>query len=543
MAQLSVVHIENNGGGVDAHERPDKIGPSYMTDESRNVRLDGMRYGPRKGYISFANEKTGGSKVHQVSVYDRNLAADDRLIMFYNNKIWSIEPESESTWTEISQSYITDGTNINTVSFGDWLFVFNGVDRPIRVAGSTASQPFTKPDSLTAANFVPAFGEIYNGSLFVAGVPTAPNTVFISKVSTSASQEDVYDFSGSLNTYGSSNELLFKSRVTAIKKLSDALVIFTIDEAYYVPGIREFGSSVTFNIQPIGGSQGAVSHKSTSVVENDIYYLTPQKEIRSIRRGFSDTLSMITTPLSEIIQDFLDESISQSYISNSFSVYNPIEKEYHLVYTKDGDSSNTMRIVADISKLDQSGVPMFMIDDNTPFASGVVYNGTTYCGSSAIGQLYKVNVGTADDDDANIVAKRVSKSYNGSNPITLKKFKGLRLYGEMTTNSSEKVEVYVDDKLVKESSITSSDIPSATNAGGGIGTQSIADFQVGDETESDYAGTSRRFSFRKDIPIRARGYELKYIVTSDGKTNDYLMGDAEYSMIPTSRLTHPIIEK
>lgn len=543
MAKLNVVPIESNGDGINTYYKPDKIKPSEMTGSSRNIRTDADTFGPRKGYTSFGDEKTSGDKVNQMAVYTRKLATNDRLIMFYNNKVWKIDPDTESTWTEISQSLITDSSNINTASFDDWLFVFNGVDKPIRIADTTVTQPFTQPASVSLANFVPSFGEVYNGSLFVAGVPTAPNTVFISKASTSATPEDVYDFSGSLTSYGDANELLFPSRVTAIKKLSTALVIFTIDEAFYIPGLREFSSTVTFDVQPIGGSSGAVSQRATTVVENDVYYLTPQREIRSIRRGFSDTLSMITTPLSVRIQRFLDNNMSLDQINQAYSLYNPIEKEYHLTFTATGNASNTLRVVGDINSVGQDGVPVWTIDDNCPFSSGVVYKGTTYGGSSAIGQAYKLNIGTADDDDANIESLRVTKDFTANNPLTVKNFRMVEVFGEMTTNTSITATIYIDDQNIGEFVIDSNDIPSGVDAGGGIGTQSIGDFSVGDEVDDDFSSTDERFEFRKRMPIRQTGYKMRIEFSTDGTSNDYRIRHMQYGFIARGKLFNSVIEK
>lgn len=545
MARLQTVPIPYNGDGVNTYNRPDKIQASEMRSTSRNIRLDAEMFRPRKGYTAFADEQSGNVLVDHIAYYKRKLAANDRLMMFTNNVAYSIDPTSASTWTAITSgaSNLTDTTNVETVNFGDWLFVFNGVDTPLRIEGTTINDDFTKPDSLSSATFLPAFGEAYNGSLFVAGVPTAPNNVYISKASTAANPEYVYNFSGAATSYGDADVLSFPSRVTAIRKLSTALVVFTVDGAWYIPGLKEFGSSIVFEVQPIAGAEGAVSQKSTVVVENDIYYLTPQKEIRSIRRGFSEDIFLNTTPLSIRIQKFLDEEMDQDQLSKAFGIYNSIEKEYHLYFTQTDSAVNTLRIVGDITKIGQDGVPQWMIDDACPFSSGVVYKGKTYCGSAAKGQVYQVNNGFADDDESNILATRVSKDFDASNPLALKNYRLVEVFGEMTTTTSAAVSVYVDDNLYGTFTINSADIPDATNTVGGIGTESIGDFPIGEEAEESFDEESQRFEFIKRMPVRALGRKMRIEFTTDGVNQDYRIRHMQYHFIARGKLFNSVVEK
>lgn len=545
MARLQTVPIPYNGDGVNTYNRPDKIQASEMRSTSRNIRLDAEMFRPRKGYTAFADEQSGNVLVDHIAYYKRKLVANDRLMMFTNNVAYSIDPTSASTWTALTSgaSNLTDTTNVETVNFGDWLFVFNGVDTPLRIEGTSINDDFTKPDSLSAAAFLPAFGEAYNGSLFVAGVPTAPNNVYISKASTAANPEYVYNFSGAATSYGDADVLSFPSRVTALRKLSTALVVFTVDGAWYIPGLKEFGSSIVFEVQPIAGAEGAVSQKSTVVVENDIYYLTPQKEIRSIRRGFSEDIFLNTTPLSIRIQKFLDEEMDQDQLSKAFGIYNSIEKEYHLYFTQTDSAVNTLRIVGDITKIGQDGVPQWMIDDACPFSSGVVYKGKTYCGSAAKGQVYQVNNGFADDDESNILATRVSKDFDASNPLALKNYRLVEVFGEMTTTTSIAVSVYVDDNLYGTFTINSADIPDATNTIGGIGTESIGDFPIGEEAEESFDEESARFEFIKRMPVRALGRKMRIEFTTDGVNQDYRIRHMQYHFIARGKLFNSVVEK
>tara|TARA_Y100000310_G_scaffold88896_1_gene85984 strand:- start:8083 stop:9705 length:1623 start_codon:yes stop_codon:yes gene_type:complete len=538
---LQVVEIPNVGGGVNDYVTAENIMPSEARDTSRNIRGQADAYLPRGGYTTFADVLTGGGVV-AFGAYLRNLETNDRLAMVQDDNLFTIDPSSATSWTNAYTFTGGTQTEMDLVAYRDWLFMFNGVDKPFRVEGGTVTQDFTAPASVSTANFLPAFGDVYGSSLFVSGVPQAPNTIFISKASSSATPEDVYDFSGALSSFGNANEILLQSRVTAIRKLSTAVCIFTVDGAIYVPGLKEFGSSVTFDVQPIGGASGAVSQKSTVVVENDIYYLTPQKEIKSIKRGFSDTLSVITTPMSTRIQKFLTEEIDDD-LSSAFAYYDQTNKLYKLHLKAKGGTENSITIVGDVNELDEQGVPSWFIDDSRPFTAGIYYKGKPYVGSAQIGQAYSDEDGFADDDDAAVITKRVSKNFTANNPTTTKNFREVVIFGEMTTSTVITATIYVDDISVCEVEINADDLPSqGTLEGGGIGTEEIGSFEIGSEGEGA-ANTTTRFEFVKRIPIRQTGKKIRIETSTDGNANNYSISHQQYAFLAKTYLYNPVIEK
>lgn len=543
-AQLQMVQVDDLGGGVNDFNRPDKINPNEMISTSYNVRGDAEFCTLRNGYATRFDTLTGSTAgVKLLTPYLRNAATNDRLICVYNTKIYRALPGTDTTWSEITTALLTSQASVTACGYYDWLFLFNGVDKPIRIEGTTVSQPFTKPDSISsAADFCPAFGDVYNGSLVVSGVPSRPNVVYVSKSSTSASEALVYDFSGTLSgDVNDANEFLLDSRVTSIRKLSSALVIFTVDGAIYVPGVKEFSTAVLFERQPIGGAQGAVSHNSTCVVENDIFYLTPNKEIRSIRRGFADNLSMLTIPLSINIQRYLTDVIDDD-LSTAFAYYNNKEHKYYLYLRKKGLTMNTVRIVGDLDRVDDNGVPAWFIDEDVPFQAGCVYKGTNYTGSTVLGQVYEDGVGLADDDTAAIESLRVSKDFTANNPTALKMYKVVNVFGEITQSTEKYVDVYVDDRLVKTVLVSSSDIQNGGTTGG-IGTQAVGNFSIGNEAEDETPFITDYYEYTKRIPIRARGKKLRIDVRTDGVNNSYRLRMVEYGFLPISRLQAPANEK
>lgn len=540
MSKSYTVQIPQLGGGINCYVGPEMIGVDEAQRGSRNTRSIGTGFRSRNGYTTYADTLTGGDRIAAFGNYTRNLAANDRLVMAYNNNLYDIDTTSESSWSLITDSFFTDDTNVDMVAFRDWLFIFNGVDKPIRLADTTTSQPIIAPASVSTANFTPAFGDTGQNSLFVGGVPTAPNVCFVSKASTDANPEYVYDFSGTLTSFGDAQALSFPSRVTAIRKLSDAVVIFTESQAFYCKGLTSLGSTVLLNVQPIAGSSGAVSQKSTCVVENDIYYLTPNKEIKSLKRGFSDQTSIIVTPLSVKIQNILNEEIDNN-LTDSFAYYDQANKLYKIYFRAKDAGLNTIRVVGDINKLDAGGVPAWGIDDAVPFSCGIYYKGQAYTGSTVIGQVYKDEDGLADDDDVGIVTRRLTKEFNSGNPTTVKRFKEVVVFGDMTVASTGTIVVYVDGIEAARKTLDYNDIPSASvGTDGGIATDVISEFTLGEEGQEV---SSTYFEFIKRIPFRQTGRRIRIEFLTDGINNDIRPRNGNYSFIALSPTFNPIIEK
>lgn len=543
---LQTIPVRDLGGGVNDFNLPSNIDPSEMQNTSRNVRGMAEYCVQRPGYVTFADLLTGNTTgIRWLAPYFADADVDDRLFMVYGTTMYLVDPTVGVAWTAITDSNFTNGDNVTTETWGGWLFVFNGVDQAQKIAGTTATQPFVKPDSLSASSdFTPAFGKVYTGSLFVSGVAAAPNVVYTSKASTSATQEDVYDFSGAIATAAEdANELLFNNRVTAIQNMSTACVIFLVDGAWYVPGIKDLaGGGYDYERQPIGGAYGAVSQKATCVVNNDIYYITPNKQIRSVRRDISNNQqSMITFPLSKKIQKFLDEEIDDD-LSSAFCYFNPQRREVYFHFRLKGDVNNFIRITGNMDRIDAEGCPAWYIDDNMPMNCGCVMNGKAYNGSAVQGQVFEDGVGNADDDDSAIVSKRVSKEFIVNDNTLLKNWKGVHLWGNISQSTSKLISVYCDDVLVDQETITITANP-ANSQIGGIGTEEVGNFEIGDEEEDTTPNQTDLFEYFKRIPLRKRAKKIVVVSESDGTNNEYQDQGFNIFLMPQPSFQYPVSER
>ncbi len=533
MARQVTVTIDNLGGGVDDNLRPNEISPSKSPTTARNIRLDGNSKRPREGYTTYADTLTSGTKIQGMAGYRRSLKANDRLVIAYKSTLYDIDVDNETSWSELTTT-LTSDSRTEFMNYRDWLLVMNGVDEMGRLEGTSYSEPATKPASLGAGEFLPAFGAVFQNASWVSGVPTAPNTVFISKPALTDAPEDVYDFSGAIGG-GAAEESLMPTRCTAIRLMSTIIVAFTTDEAYYTDGFKDLGSSIVPNTQPVGGASGAVSQSTTVTVENDIFYLTPQKEIKSIRRGLDQSLLAQVNPISDDIKNFLVKNLDDDQ-SGGFSYYDQANKLVKFFLKSEGSSFNNIRIVGDIKKIDQNGVPQWLIDDAMVFNAGTFYNSKAYIGSSVIGQVYEDEVGLADDDNVNIITGFPTKDFTANNPTVEKRFKTVRIFGLITEATELEVKILVDCCEVQTITINSDDITSSEQ--GGVAAQTIGEYAVADD---DIVGDQLQ-EFVKKIPIRRSGKKIRIEFSTDGINNDYRVSYLEYSFIALNRLLNKASE-
>lgn len=547
MARSYTKYIQVLGGGCNDYTTSELIADDEMQTSSRNIRTDANGSRLRNGYTTLLGTALTGSLsgIRAIGAYLRNVVANDRLVFIYNKKLYKIDPLTETSPTEIVQAVITSDTNIKFLTMWDNLFILNGVDKPIRVANTTVTQDFTPPDDLTAATFLPEFGEIVDNSMWVAGVPSKPNVLYVSRASTAANPEYLYDFSGAFSGYGDAIATPFPSKITAIRKIPSGIFVFCEDSVHYTPGFQDFSGSLALPFSTVNGASGCVSDKACVSVINDIYYYTPQKEIRSIQRSQSNALNIGTLPISLKIQRFLQNNISNT-ITDIFGVYNDTISLYKLYFTLSGQTKNSMCVVGDTNKIDNQGAPAWGFDDNMSFRCGFLYKGQMYLGSHTIGQIYKDEIGLADDDSVNIHGKLVSKEYMPRGVAEYNKFIGVRIIGECTNSTVGSTTIYIDNNSAVTGRISNNNwvVTNPTEIGA-VGDESIGDFVIGDGTESDSDGITidQKFEFIKYIPFRKSGRKIRIETETDGINNDLIIKAYELIYMPRTGRFRPIAEK
>jgi len=400
-------------------------------------------------------------------------------------------------------------------------------------------EPATKPDSISqSSDFTPLFGDLYLNSMITGGVPTAPNTFFISKPATSASPSDIYDFSGAVSG-GGADEILAKNRATAVKELSGFAVLFTIKGALLMKGFKDYNSTAVPNVEPIKGADGCVNQKSAVVVGNDCFYLTPNKEIRSVRKAFAETVTAEIANISRKINPTLQALIDDSFAADSNGYYDRKNQLVKFHVREVGSSFPNICITGYLNEADEEGNPKWLIDDGKAFGDGTFWENKSITSSAVRGRLYEDETGLADEDNAPIPTVWDTKNFNGNAPTIRKRYRNINVYGFIAATTALTIKVFVDDDEKSSVTVDSNDVGSAEL--GGIATEPVGEYSVGDD---DVIGEAQELlEFVKRIPIRVTGKKLKLRFETDQINTDYIISDIDYDAIILGKQNVPIGEK
>ena len=402
-------------------------------------------------------------------------------------------------------------------------------------------EPATKPDSITAsADFTPLFGALFLNSMIVGGVPNARNSFFISNAALTDAPEDVYDFSGAIGA-GNADEVLMQSRGTAVVEMSGFAVMFTVNSAAIITGFKDLGTKVVPDVQPIKGADGCANERCAVVVGNDVYYMSPKKEIRTIKKGFDETLSAITNPASRKIDNTISNIIDESFADDAHGVYDRKNKLIKFHVRSVGSLFPDLVIVGDLSELDENGDPKWMFDNGKGYVDSAFFKNKSFALSTAIGQLFQDEIGLADYNNVPIPVNWNTKNFNGGAPTVRKRYRNVNIYGFISVSTFLTAIIFADDMEVARVIIDENDILTSGTNQGGVGIQGVGEFAVGDD---EVIGTvSELNEFVKRIPFRSTGRKIRIEFDSDQINTNYLISAANYDVIPLGKQNTPIAEK
>jgi len=264
--------------------------------------------------------------------------------------------------------------------------------------------------------------------LWVIGDYDAPNSVIASRASTASNPLNIEDWQN-----GVLLELIGKGgKCAAIRVLNNELFIWKQDSVWYnTPDRIAAGESSFIELSRTGGT---ISQKTTVVVENDVWFLTPELEIRSL--GLERQLG--NNPRTRELS---------SVISRSMALLDPDQSNASLSYnkrivkvqlrTKDAPTNN-FTIVFDY---DTGG---FSIDKGPSVEKSVVWDGDlVYTEDSSVGQAYK--------DDSGYTANGISYTFDVKTPFlddgrpdTSKRARYIYFRGQQSFEQEIKVRLYRD---------------------------------------------------------------------------------------------------
>jgi len=605
MAQTQRADIENFGGGTNSEKLSHEIQPSESPTNARNMRIFGNSKGPRPGYTTFTsslgNQESEGIfgwdresgdndrliTLHDEKVYLTDVDAETRgtgietsvtgdfKTNFTQYKDWAFAfngtdeigriAEQPVTFTAVFTGGETSGTLTGIWAFetGSYDVIFsNGDERVVTLTnGATTAtwtpglsgaatvdattiaydEPATKPDSITnASDFTPSFGTTFLNSMIVGGVGIARNSFFISQAALTDAPEDVFNFSGAIGA-GNADEVLMQSRGTAVEEMSGFAVMWTVNSASIITGFKDLGTKVVPDVQPIKGADGCANARCAVVVGNDVFYLTPKREIRTIRKGFDESLSAITNPVSRKIDNTLSNIVDESFAEDAHGVYDRKKKLVKFHVRSTGSLFPDLVIVGDLEELDENGNPKWTFDDGKGYVDSAFFKNKAFALSTAIGQLFEDEVGLADYNNVPIPVNWDTKNFNGGVPTVRKRYRNVNIYGFISTSTSLTAIILVDDIEVARVIIDENDVLTNDSNQGGVAIQGVGEFAVADD---DVVGVVTELEeFVKRIPFRTTGRKIKIEFDSDQINTNYLISAANYDAIALGKQNVPIAEK
>ncbi len=239
--------------------------------------------------------------------------------------------------------------------------------------------------------------EVYHDSIFIAGDPSNPSTLYFSG-GFDAINNFTADAGGGTITVGQNDG----QKITGIKVFKNALVVFKEDSIYQF----SFGSTGAPSLQLINGAVGCISPRSIVTVENDIFFMS-RRGVFTIGNepGFAfDVLR--TNELSSRVRSDI-KGIDGAYIQNVAAVYTSDSNKNLVIfsYTPSGSTTNSKALIYDRERLgwyrwtniqanswvkwiDSSSVTHYLYGDDASGYVKEILTGSNDFGSAIHGYFY-----------------------------------------------------------------------------------------------------------------------------------------------------------
>lgn len=400
--------------------------PTDQVYECRNARFSDYTISSKRGWQELSDELTGGTKFMGLYEYPyfSSGTTTKRLIALYNNTFRQYDPGT-STWTSIATVWpsVVDADTQGIV-YNNVLYFVNPMSANVDGIGKLSNTTFSVVASSPRGIAIESWVE----RLWVIGDYDAPNAVIASRAATAAVPLNIEDW-----TTGTILELLGKGgRCTAIRVLNNELFIWKEDGIWYnTPDRVAVGTTQFIELSRTGG---AVNQKSTIVVENDVWFLTPNLEVRSLGRERSLGDNPRTRELSSIIRRTM--KILDTDQSNAVASY--FNRIYKLSLRTIDSPSNNITIIFDY---DTGG---WSVDRGQSIDLATVWdNQLVYTEDSLVGQAYLDESGYSGNEAA-FVFDFKTPFLDDNRPDTSKRARYLYIRGQQSFTQEITVRLFRD---------------------------------------------------------------------------------------------------
>lgn len=318
--------------GVNAFREANRI-PEGTLYYAENSRFDGGRWGSRKGYTTFGTAQTSGTNIKGLMPYARfPSGVETPYILSYYNSIFYRYAISDATVSTITPAaWTATDVEVEGVTYNGKIYIGDGAN----LIGKIDDTTFTAVASSPRARLLAAWAE----KLWAVD-NTAPATAQYTATATASSPNNVEVWTGA----GTGANLIGKGgRIESMQTLNEKLYFFKQDQIDVATSFYTDAAAPVLNLEPVSKNTGAVNNRATTIVENDIWFLSPNLEIRSLGNEanyFEDTR---TKDMSSIIKRHKRDLDSDQ--SNAVSWYQ--DGLYKLALKENGSSQNNLIFVYD----------------------------------------------------------------------------------------------------------------------------------------------------------------------------------------------------
>lgn len=513
--QITTKVYSDFAGGVNLY-----LGPRQVQDnESPNATNCDFKgkggIGNRSGYTQIGSNSGYTSGIYGMTEFHTHTL--DYAIKFASNGSNVVLSYSTGgSWTAVTGTTFTDATNMDTVQAIDStaasytgadgkLFSFNGTDTMVKFDGTSWA-------SHTGAATL-LYGAYYDNRLW--GVdPTYKDTLKFSTKTPDATKPLDFVSNGTSSNPGT---VTFTpgagTEITGIKVFKNSLYILTRKEIY---SLIPASSANTFTITLVTAAIGCVSHRSISVVENDLFFASDDG-IYALGE-VSTFVSVRNTNKSLRIQRLFDglSGASKTKLTGRYFNY-----KYHLFYPLYGGKNDSC-MVYDIRYQAWQDWRNIAANDATRYTDSTK-QANFYFGNPTNGKIYQLYSGTTDDGTS-ISSTWYSKSYDDNLSDYLKLYFYTDFLFGLLTGTVTVTVIFNDSQTSASTSITQQ-APM-----GGFGQVVFGRAKFGGANDATTISSVVGLPLR--LKAKGQKFAVQYLVTSTGSWRLDAIGQAKMVMTP-----------
>jgi len=363
--------------GVNAYMEGNRLSADALY-YAENSRFDGGRWGSRKGYTTFGDAQTGGTNIKGLVPYLRfpSGISTPYVVSYYNSTFYRYALSDATYETIVPAAWTATDTTVEGVSYNASAYFADGANLIGKIADTTFSTVVDSPRARLLATWAEKMWAVDNA---------APATAQYTVTATAGTPGNIEDWTNA----GSGAQLIGKGgRIESMQNLNDKLYFFKNDQIDVAASFYTDTATPVLNLASVSKNTGAVNSRSTTIVENDIWFLAPNLEIRSLGNEANYFEELRTKDMSIAIKRHKRDLDSDQ--SNAVSWYQ--DGIYKLALKENGSDQNNLIFTYD---RDAGG---WGFDKATSPQVACTVDGKSFFGiGGSSGQIYRDENGYSDN--------------------------------------------------------------------------------------------------------------------------------------------------